>query len=138
MERGLSCVSLAACLGNIARLPLAAMLHGGVPFLLVYLLLMFLVGFPLMFLELGIGQIVQQGVTKTWRAVPMFKGKYHQSCIISECLHNTINEIEKYYHKNSSYLFLKKIVTFTSRQEIHHVLFCIIMKFNNSYQTHFN
>ncbi|GLV45625.1 bloated tubules [Carabus blaptoides fortunei] len=74
VERALSCVSLAACLGNVVRLPASVILHGGVPFLVAYLILVLVLGLPLVFLELGIAQIVQQGVTKTWRAVPLFRG----------------------------------------------------------------
>lgn len=67
-------MSLAASFGNISRLPSMAAQHGGAAFLVAYVILIVLVGAPLVFLELGVGQIVQQGVTRTWRAVPMFRG----------------------------------------------------------------
>lgn len=67
---------MAAGFGNIYRLPQAVILRGGLPFLAVYLGLTIFLGLPLLFLELGIGQLVQEGVIKFWRAVPFFKGKY--------------------------------------------------------------
>lgn len=45
-----------------------------VPFLVVYAILSLLIGFPLLVLELGIGQLAQEGFIKMWRAVPFFKG----------------------------------------------------------------
>lgn len=65
---------MAAGLGNLYRLPQTTILRGGLPFSTVYLLLTILMGLPLLFLEIGIGQLVQEGLTKSWRTVPFFKG----------------------------------------------------------------
>lgn len=67
---------MAAGLGNFYRLPQSTILGGGLPFLVVYLGLSIFIGLPLLFLELGIGQLSQQGVIKSWRAVPFFQGMY--------------------------------------------------------------
>ncbi|XP_022909976.2 sodium- and chloride-dependent neutral and basic amino acid transporter B(0+) isoform X1 [Onthophagus taurus] len=74
IETGLCIISLACGLGNIFYLPQGVLLNGGLPFLIAYLILAVLVGLPLLTLEIGLGQIVQEGFTKTWRAVPFFRG----------------------------------------------------------------
>lgn len=66
---------MAAGLGNLYRLPQTTLLRGGLPFIVVYLALTICLGLPLLFLELGIGQLAQEGVIKSWRAVPFFKGR---------------------------------------------------------------
>lgn len=68
-------ISIASGLGNVYRLPQTVLREGGLPFLIAYIILSLLIGLPLLFLEIGVGQIVQEGFTKTWRAVPFFKGK---------------------------------------------------------------
>ncbi|XP_076272961.1 solute carrier family member bloated tubules isoform X3 [Rhynchophorus ferrugineus] len=67
-------MSMAMGLGNMYRLPQMALIHGGLPFLVVYAVLTVILGLPLLFLELGVGQMAQEGFIKSWRAVPFFKG----------------------------------------------------------------
>ncbi|KAL3283905.1 hypothetical protein HHI36_018074, partial [Cryptolaemus montrouzieri] len=67
-------ISLSAGLGNLYRLPQSAVLNGGVPFIAAYLILTVIIGLPLLFLELGIGQLAEDGFIKSWRVVPFFKG----------------------------------------------------------------
>ncbi|KAJ9590876.1 hypothetical protein L9F63_016081, partial [Diploptera punctata] len=43
-------------------------------FLVVYICISIVFGIPLVFLEIGLGQFCQEGTTKLWRAVPLFKG----------------------------------------------------------------
>jgi solute carrier family 6 (neurotransmitter transporter) len=74
LETVLCTISLAAGFGNLYRLPQTTLLQGGLPFLVAYVVLTVLVGLPLLFLELGIGQLAQEGFIKSWRAVPFFKG----------------------------------------------------------------
>ena len=45
-----------------------------VPFLLVYAIVTLVLGVPLVFLEIGLGQFSEEGTTKIWRALPLFKG----------------------------------------------------------------
>lgn len=45
-----------------------------------------LIGLPLLFLELGLGQLAQEGFTKTWRAVPLFRGMYQDEKFSVEIL----------------------------------------------------
>lgn len=73
-ETVLCTISLAAGLGNLYRLPQTTLIRGGLPFLVAYIILSLFIGLPLLFLELGLGQLAQEGFTKIWRAVPLFRG----------------------------------------------------------------
>ncbi|RZC22675.1 bloated tubules, partial [Asbolus verrucosus] len=87
LETVLCTISLAAGFGNLYRLPQTTLLRGGLPFLLAYVILTILIGLPLLFLELGIGQLAQEGFIKSWRAVPFFRGigyvKLIAGCLLS-------------------------------------------------------
>ncbi|XP_075230210.1 sodium-dependent nutrient amino acid transporter 1-like isoform X2 [Lycorma delicatula] len=67
-------LSLTASLGNIIRLPTIVFHNGDGTFLLVYISLALIIGIPLVFLEVVLGQFCQEGTTKLWRAVPLLKG----------------------------------------------------------------
>nr|CAD7574023.1 unnamed protein product [Timema californicum] len=74
LRTSLAVLSLAAGLGNIVRLPRVVFLNGGGAFLVVYLSISLILGIPLVFLEIGQGQLCQKGTATLWRAVPLFKG----------------------------------------------------------------
>lgn len=67
-------LSLTASLGNIIRLPTVVLHNGEGTFLIVYIVLAIVIGIPLVFLEVVLGQFCQEGTTKLWRAVPLLKG----------------------------------------------------------------
>ena len=70
----ISTISLSIAFNNTYRLPRDIYLHGGVTFLVAYYVLSLLIGFPLIFLEFGIGQLIQANCLNVWKAVPLFKG----------------------------------------------------------------
>jgi len=71
----LSSVGFAVGLGNIWRFPYIAYNYGGGSFLLPYMLMIFIVGFPAFFLEFAIGQWSGQGPTRVYgRLAPALKG----------------------------------------------------------------
>ncbi|GBM19304.1 Sodium-dependent nutrient amino acid transporter 1 [Araneus ventricosus] len=70
----LLCLSMSVGLGNIWRFPNVAYNNGGGAFLIPYLLLLFIIGRPLYYLELILGQFSSQGPIKVWRMVPALKG----------------------------------------------------------------
>ncbi|XP_055378588.1 sodium-dependent nutrient amino acid transporter 1 isoform X2 [Condylostylus longicornis] len=72
------CICLNVTYGNIVRFPRELDRHG-LAFLVPYLLLLFLVGFPLILLEIAVGQFLGQGAANTWRSSPILKG----ACIVS-------------------------------------------------------
>lgn len=62
-------------LGNIWRFPFLCYNNGGGTFLIPYTVCVFIVGLPLYFLEMTLGQYTSQGGLRTWDAVcPLMKG----------------------------------------------------------------
>lgn len=59
---------------NVVRLPRELDKYG-LAYLVPYMVLLFLVGFPVVLLEMSIGQFLGQGAAHTWRVSPIFKGK---------------------------------------------------------------
>ncbi|XP_057381028.1 sodium-dependent nutrient amino acid transporter 1-like isoform X2 [Daphnia carinata] len=70
----MSCISLSVGLGNIWRFPFTAYENGGGAFLIPYLVVLLLIGKPLYFMEMILGQFSSYGSVKVWAVVPMAKG----------------------------------------------------------------
>ncbi|CAL8110031.1 unnamed protein product [Orchesella dallaii] len=70
----LSCISMSVGLGNIWRFPFTAYQNGGGAFLLPYFVSLLLVGRPMYYLEMCIGQFASSGPVKIWEVAPFFKG----------------------------------------------------------------
>ncbi|PVD36771.1 hypothetical protein C0Q70_03761 [Pomacea canaliculata] len=79
----LSCIGLSVGLGNIWRFPYLAYEYGGAAFLLAYLILQLLIGKPLYFMELVMGQYTGKGPTKCWEMNPAAKGIGISMCMVS-------------------------------------------------------
>ncbi|KAK6965239.1 sodium- and chloride-dependent neutral and basic amino acid transporter B(0+) [Biomphalaria glabrata] len=79
----LSCIGLSVGLGNVWRFPYLAYEHGGAAFLIAYIILQLLIGKPMYFMELVMGQYSGSGPTKVWRMNPAAKGVGISMCIIS-------------------------------------------------------
>jgi solute carrier family 6 amino acid transporter-like protein 5/7/9/14 len=75
MEFLMSCIAMAVGLGNIWRFPFIAFNNGGGAFLIPYLIVLFLIGKPMYYLEVCIGQFVSGGPVKVWALSPALKGK---------------------------------------------------------------
>lgn len=72
------CICLNVSYANVVRFPRELDRYGSA-YLVPYVILLFLVGLPMILLEIAVGQFLGQGAAHTWRASPIFKG----ACIIS-------------------------------------------------------
>ncbi|XP_059144575.1 sodium- and chloride-dependent neutral and basic amino acid transporter B(0+)-like [Physella acuta] len=79
----LSCIGLSVGLGNVWRFPYLAYQNGGAAFLIAYIILQLLIGKPMYFMELVMGQYSGRGPTKVWEMNPCAKGIGISMCIIS-------------------------------------------------------
>lgn len=66
-------------------------------FLIPYLLIVFIGGIPVFFLEIALGQFMKQGGVSAWNIAPLFKGTY--LCLLV-CL----------THREHVYVFLISLV----------------------------
>ncbi|XP_048190854.1 sodium- and chloride-dependent transporter XTRP3 [Perognathus longimembris pacificus] len=69
-----ACISYAVGLGNVWRFPYLCQMYGGGSFLVPYVIMLFVEGMPLMYLELAVGQRMRQGSLGTWRTVSPYLG----------------------------------------------------------------
>ncbi|KAL5015469.1 hypothetical protein ScPMuIL_009739 [Solemya velum] len=79
----LSCIGLSVGLGNVWRFPYLAYENGGAAFVIAYLVLQFLIGKPMYFMELVLGQYSGKGPTGMWRMNPCAKGIGVSMAVIS-------------------------------------------------------
>ncbi|KAL4658281.1 sodium-dependent neutral amino acid transporter B(0)AT2-like [Arapaima gigas] len=76
-------VGFSVGLGNVWRFPYLCHQNGGGAFLLLYVLLLFLIGVPLFFLELAAGQCLRQGSIGVWKRIsPPLAGIGFSSCVV--------------------------------------------------------
>ncbi|XP_031628886.1 sodium-dependent nutrient amino acid transporter 1-like [Contarinia nasturtii] len=70
----MSCISTSVGLGNIWRFPFTAYENGGGAFLIPYVIVLFIIGKPMYYLETFIGQFTSQSAIKMWEVNPAFRG----------------------------------------------------------------
>lgn len=71
----LSCIAMSVGLGNVWRFPFVALENGGGAFLIPYILVLLLIGKPLYYMELCLGQFASAGSVRVWDLAPAFRGE---------------------------------------------------------------
>ncbi|XP_041478015.1 sodium-dependent noradrenaline transporter-like, partial [Lytechinus variegatus] len=67
-------IGFVACFENMWRFPYLCYYYGGALFLIPYVLCVFFIAMPLLFLEMALGQYTSSGSLKAWRISPLFRG----------------------------------------------------------------
>ena len=84
----MSCIAMSVGLGNVWRFPFTAFENGGGAFLIPYIVVLFVIGKPLYYMEMALGQFISGGPVKAWNVSPALKGKpYYKK---NGALHRTV------------------------------------------------
>lgn len=75
----MSCIAMSVGLGNVWRFPFTALENGGGAFLLPYLVVLFVIGRPLYYMEMVIGQFSSRNSIDVYDVSPVFRGKPTQN-----------------------------------------------------------
>lgn len=78
----LAAIGLAVGLGNVWRFPYLAQKNGGGAFLLPYIIMLFLEGLPIFYMELAMGQRMRNGPIGTWSQISPYLGGIGFSCVM--------------------------------------------------------
>ena len=91
MDFLMSCIAMTIGVGNIWKFPYMAYSYGGGgAFLIPYLLVHLLIGKPLYYLEMCIGQFVSRGPVKAWALSPALKGKLTAGNVKAVCANSNM------------------------------------------------
>ncbi|XP_073845387.1 sodium-dependent nutrient amino acid transporter 1-like [Musca autumnalis] len=69
-----SCIALSVGLGNVWRFPFIALANGGGAFVIPYVIVLLLIGRPVYYMEVILGQFSSRGCIKAFGMVPLMKG----------------------------------------------------------------
>ncbi|XP_036414393.1 sodium- and chloride-dependent transporter XTRP3-like [Colossoma macropomum] len=101
MQFVLACVSYAVGLGNVWRFPYLCQMHGGGGFMIPYLIMLFVEGIPLFYMELAIGQKMRLGSIGAWSTISPYLGGLGIASVVTSlylCLYyNVINAWSFWY-----------------------------------------
>lgn len=70
----MSCIAISIGFGNIWRFPFTAYENGGGVFLIPYIIVLFLVGKPIYYMEIILGQFSSSSSINVWNISPGFSG----------------------------------------------------------------
>lgn len=74
LEFLMSCISTSVGLGNVWRFPFVAYENGGGAFLIPYIIVLLIIGKPLYYLEMIVGQFTSRSSIKMYELSPLFRG----------------------------------------------------------------
>ncbi|XP_054729587.1 sodium-dependent nutrient amino acid transporter 1-like [Anastrepha obliqua] len=86
LEFLMSCISMSVGLGNVWRFPFTAYENGGGAFLIPYIIVLFLIGKPMYYLEMILGQFTSRGSVKIWSVCPSFLGVGYGQALATICI----------------------------------------------------
>ena len=72
----MSCIAMSVGLGNVWRFPYTAFNNGGGAFLIPYIIVLFVIGKPIYYMEMALGQFISRGPVEVWNISPALKGKF--------------------------------------------------------------
>lgn len=72
----MSCIAMSVGLGNVWRFPFTALENGGGAFLIPYLIVLLVVGRPIYYLEMIVGQFSSRGSAKVYDLCPAMRGEW--------------------------------------------------------------
>lgn len=70
----MSCIAMSVGLGNVWRFPFTALENGGGAFLIPYLIVLAIIGRPLYYLEMILGQFSSRSSVKVFDLAPALRG----------------------------------------------------------------
>ena len=70
-----SCIALSVGLGNVWRFPFIALANGGGAFVIPYVIVLLLIGRPVYYMEVLIGQFASRGAVGVFDMAPIMKGE---------------------------------------------------------------
>lgn len=70
----LSCIAMSVGLGNVWKFPSTAFRNGGGAFVIPYLIVLLIVGRPIYYLEMVMGQFSSRGSVKVYDVSPLMRG----------------------------------------------------------------
>ncbi|XP_017760556.1 PREDICTED: sodium-dependent nutrient amino acid transporter 1-like isoform X1 [Eufriesea mexicana] len=70
----MSCVAFSVGLGNVWRFPYTAYENGGGAFLVPYIIVLFIIGKPIYYMEMILGQFSSRSCVQVWSVSPAFRG----------------------------------------------------------------
>ncbi|CAH2106399.1 unnamed protein product [Euphydryas editha] len=83
LEFLMSCIATSVGLGNVWRFPFVAYQNGGGAFLIPYLVVLILIGKPMYYAEVVLGQFSSRNQVKVWVLAPAMKGIGYAQTLVS-------------------------------------------------------
>lgn len=76
----LSCIAMSVGLGNVWKFPSTAFRNGGGAFVIPYMIVLLVVGRPVYYLEMVMGQFSSRGSVKVYDVSPVLRGRSGNPC----------------------------------------------------------